>query len=340
MLGITINEINIRDPWEVIEIKSFLNSFSLTLDKDIDYTLALRIGEKLIATCSKEKNTIKSFAILPEYQGEGIAAVMVTRLMDKLFEESYETFFVFTKPCNEDIFISLGFKALYRGKDAVLLENGISGIDNYLSKIIKANNIDILMPRAAIVMNCNPFTLGHRYLIEKAAEENEEVIVFLVEEDKSFFPFEVRYRLLKEGTKDLKGIKVIPGGKYIISSATFPNYFIKEESQRLKAYAEVDAGIFYKYIAKGLNIKKRYVGEEPFCNITSQYNETLKEMAEEYEVKVIEVPRKCRDQEAISASSVRRCLTSGEIDKALPLLPATTRAFITSAEGRELLNKM
>ncbi len=338
MLGITINEININNPRELQEVKGFLKDFSLTIDKDIDYSLALKKDHRLIATCSKEKNVLKSFAILPEYQGEGLAATMITRLMDKLLEEGHETFFVFTKPANKGVFTSLGFQALYEGKNAVLLESGFSTIKDYLKKIIKINNIDILRPRAAIVMNCNPFTLGHRFLIEKTAEENEEVIVFLVEEDKSLFPYGIRYRLLKEGIKDIKGVKVIPGGNYIISSATFPNYFIKEENQRLKAYAEVDAGIFYKHIAKALNITKRYVGQEPFCSITSQYNETLKAMAEEYAIKLIEVPRVCKEHEAISASSVRKLLLQGDIEKALSLVPPSTGAFIASLEGRGLID--
>ncbi|WP_426348349.1 [citrate (pro-3S)-lyase] ligase [Alloiococcus sp. CFN-8] len=340
MVGITINEVNIKNPRELQEIKGFLKDFSLTLDKDIDYTLSITEDGRLIATCSKEKNILKSFAILPEYQGEGLAAVMVTRIMDKLLEEGHETFFVFTKPCNKNIFISLGFSTLYEGKDAVLLENGLTGIEDYLKKIIKSNNIDTLKSRAAIVMNCNPFTLGHRFLIEKAAEENEEVIIFLVEEDKSFFPFNIRYTMLKEGTKDIPGVKLISGGKYIISSATFPNYFIKEENQRLRAYAEIDAGVFYRYIAKALNIKKRYVGEEPYCNITSQYNEALKAMAKEYEVELIEVPRRTMGQKAISASSVRGYLASGDIEKAFILLPATSAIFLKSPEGIELIEKL
>ena len=134
MLGITINEINIKNPRELQEVRGFLKDFSLTIDKDIDYSLALKRDHRLIATCSKEKNVIKSFAILPEYQGEGLAATMITRLMDKLLEEGHETFFVFTKPANKGVFTSLGFQALYEGKNAVLLESGFSTIKDYLKK--------------------------------------------------------------------------------------------------------------------------------------------------------------------------------------------------------------
>ena len=63
-------------------------------------------------------------------------------------------------------------------------------------------------------MNCNPFTLGHRYLIEQASEKVDHLYVFVVEEDKSFFPFSDRIGLVKKGTADLKNITVKPSGKY------------------------------------------------------------------------------------------------------------------------------
>lgn len=51
----------------------------------------------------------------------------------------------------------------------------------------------------SIVMNCNPFTLGHRYLIEYASKYVDYLYIFVVEEDKSFFPFSDRIDLIKKG---------------------------------------------------------------------------------------------------------------------------------------------
>lgn len=53
--------------------------------------------------------------------------------------------------------------------------------------------------------------MGHRYLIEKAATENDEVVVFVVEEDKSIFPTDVRFELVKKGCEDLKNVIVLKG---------------------------------------------------------------------------------------------------------------------------------
>lgn len=76
-------------------------------------------------------------------------------------------------------------------------------------------------------MNCNPFTLGHRYLIEEACSQVDILYVFVVEEDKSYFKFEDRIEMVRQGTKDLKQVQVLPSGKYIISKETFAQYFKK-----------------------------------------------------------------------------------------------------------------
>lgn len=51
----------------------------------------------------------------------------------------------------------------------------------------------------AIVMNCNPFTKGHRYLIEQALKTVEYLYIFVVEEDKSYFKFQDRLKMVKGG---------------------------------------------------------------------------------------------------------------------------------------------
>ena len=59
---------------------------------------------------------------------------------------------------------------------------------------------------AAIVMNANPFTLGHLHLVEKASKENDILHLFIVSEDKSIIPFNERKQLIMEGTSHLKNI--------------------------------------------------------------------------------------------------------------------------------------
>ena len=191
-------------------------------------------------------------------------------------------------------------------------------------------------------MNCNPFTLGHYYLLEEASKNHQEVLVFIVEEDQSLFPFETRYELVRKGVAHLENVKVLPSGEYIISSVTFPSYFIKEEGKRLRAYTELDASIFGKYFCKPLNIKQRYVGDEPYCKVTAAYNEALKKVLPTYGTEVTQLPRKSYGELAISASRVRNLLKARELhsQELNHLLPEVTLDFLKTNLGKEIVEKL
>lgn len=339
MFGLNVERLDLKAKNEKQELEVFLSKFGLELDKDVDYSLVVRDGGEIKATCSKAKNVLKCFAVAETLRGEGITNTLITDLINKLFEEGIYHSFIFTKPENISIFSSLGFNLVHQVKDVALLENGIQDINVYLNKLIKKYNISS-STKAALVMNCNPFTLGHQYLIQKAAEENEDVIVFIVEEDRSLFPFETRLELVRKGTEHLKNVTVIPGGEYIISSATFPSYFLREEGTRLNAYTELDAGIFAKYFCSKLNIKRRYVGTEPYCKVTNAYNETLKEVLSKYGVELHMIERKKQGDYQISASTVRNLIKEDKFEELKEILPQTTLGFLHTEKGKEIVAKI
>lgn len=339
MYGLEILEADLNSKYEVEEVERFLNKFDLGLDKDIDYTLTAKEDGVIKATCSKSKNVLKCFAVDEDLRGEGVSSTLISKLIDKLFQEGIYHSFIFTKVKNIPIFSSLGYKVVHQVKEAALLEGGTYDINTYLDNLIKKYDITTAK-KAAIVMNCNPFTLGHKYLIEKTAEENEEVIVFIVEEDKSIFPFEDRYNLVKKGTSHLKNVKVIPGGEYIISQATFPSYFLKEENVRLKAYTELDAGIFAKYFCSKLNINKRYVGNEPYCKVTSAYNDSLKDILSQYGVELHIIERRKSNDKEISASEVRKLIKENKPESLKDILPEVTLDYLNSQDGEKIIKKI
>jgi [citrate (pro-3S)-lyase] ligase len=339
MFGLNVEKLNLKYKNEKNELEAFLNKFGLELDKDVDCSLVIREAGEIKATCSKAKNVLKCFAVDEALRGEGITNTLITELINKLFEEGIYHSFIFTKPGNVSIFSSLGYELIHQVKDVALLENGIYTINSYLDKLIKKYNISD-NKKAALVMNCNPFTLGHRYLIEKASEENEEVIVFIVEEDKSLFPFETRFELVKKGTEHLKNVTVIPGGEYIISSATFPSYFLREEGPRLRAYTELDAGIFAKYFCSKLNITKRYVGTEPYDKVTNAYNEALRDVLSQYGIDLRLVQRKKQGTYEISASTVRKLIKEDNFEELKFILPKTSLEFLSTTRGNEIIEKI
>lgn len=180
----------------------------------------------------------------------------------------------------------------------------------------------------AIVMNCNPFTYGHRYLIERALKTVDFLIVFVVEEDLSVFSFAERFAMVTEGVSDLENVRVVPSGPFILSKVSFPEYFIKETSEDIREHTEQDITTFAEKIAPYLGISYRFVGEELEDDVTKQYNLAMKKILPRYGIGLIEIPRKTVNGKVISASSVRRYLEMGNREKIVELLPETTRKLI------------
>lgn len=185
----------------------------------------------------------------------------------------------------------------------------------------------------AVVMNCNPFTKGHRYLIEQSAKQVDTLFIFVVEEDKSVFKFKDRMSLVKKGTEDIKNVVVLPSGNFIISSITFPEYFQKEDKQEVVIDASLDIEVFAQYIAPPLGITVRFAGEEPFDMVTRQYNELMKRILPDYGIEFIEIKRKTIENDegnVISASNVRKYMKMGQWDMVRQVVPETTYNFLVN----------
>ncbi|MCJ7691403.1 MAG: [citrate (pro-3S)-lyase] ligase [Clostridiaceae bacterium] len=335
-----VERINLKDEDRVKEVKYFLQTFQLELDDNVDYTIVIRQNNEIKATCSKAKNVFKCFAVSDDLRGEGVSAMLMGAVSDRLFDEEIYHSFIFTKVGNIDIFSSLGYELIQKVKNVALLESGIYDIKKYLENMQMEYNIDKTTEKSALVMNCNPFTLGHKYLIEEAASKGKEVLVFIVEEDKSSFPFNYRYAMVKEGVSHLPNVKVIKGGEYIISAATFPSYFLRKEDERLKAYTTLDATIFGRYFCETLNITKRFIGEEPYCKVTNAYNDSLKEILPTYGVKVVEVKRKALMGDVISASKVRKLIKEDKIAEIENIVPSSTWKFLNTKVGKEIMGEI
>ena len=186
----------------------------------------------------------------------------------------------------------------------------------------------------SIVMNCNPFTYGHKYLIEQALKKVDYLYVFAVQENRSAFSFKDRIKLMKQGTKNCKGrVKIVPSGNFIISSLTFPGYFAKEV-QKIDVDSSFDILIFGAVIAHVLKIKHRFVGEEPYCQVTSDYNLNMLKYLPEMDIQVHVIPRFASSGEAISASQVRELLEQKRMHRVYKIVPPSTYRYL-----RKRLNK-
>lgn len=188
---------------------------------------------------------------------------------------------------------------------------------------------DFLSKRiGAIVMNCNPFTNGHLYLIEQSRKQVDFLYIFVVEENKSYFSFEDRYRLVKDNCSHMDNVMVLPSGRFIISTETFPDYFIKNELQEVQIDPSLDVELFGKEIAPVLNIKTRFLGTEPIDKVTAQYNDSLKQLLRNFNVEVVEIQRICVDDTIVSASFVRKEIQNRNFEKLKEFVPSYTYQYI------------
>lgn len=330
------DELNQNNPIEVEEIKNFLKRFNVEYDFP-DKTFVIRDNGEIIATGSASGNILKYFFAKCTYSGQGAIGIIFNTLLEYIIEMGYNSYFVFTTPNNKRIFESLGLKEVSSTNRVMLLEGGFNNYEKWITNI-KSVIGDKNGKRGAIVVNCNPMTLGHKYLIQKALGEVKELLIFVVEEDLSVFPFEARLNIVSREFKDDKRIKVLKGGQYIISRGTFPTYFIKRKDEMLEVYTELDAKIFGEKISKDLSIDIRFLGSEPKDVVTSQYNQSLKKILENNNIMVRIINRIESNDKPISASYVRQLLKENKINEAYTLLPRSTIEFLKSQNGIEVID--
>ena len=311
--------------------KQFLAGFDLNYEPDIEYTVNLinHAGE-IVATGSLAGNVLKCTAVSKKYQGEGFLARIISNLVSEAFFNGYTHLFLYTSPQNKAVFSVLGFYEIIRTQQILLMENKRNGIADYVKNLEHGESNQI---HGAIVANCNPFTNGHLYLMETAAKQCGVLHVFILSEDKSEFSNDIRYRLVQEGIKHIPNLILHQTSDYLISSATFPTYFLKDKAREGDVRCELDLEIFCRYFAKELHVTKRFVGTEPFCKITNTYNEQMKKLLPQYGIEVIEVQRLQKDGYAVSASEVRRLLKDRQFEKLKKRVPFTTYQYLTNRKS-------
>ncbi|ALS00183.1 [citrate [pro-3S]-lyase] ligase [Enterococcus silesiacus] len=301
----------------------FLIKADLIPDDQLDYTIGIYDQEKLIGTGSIFRNILKCLAIDTSYQNENLLSKIVQALRERLEEIGYQHYFLYTKPKNSKLFHSLGFTEIAATTELVFMEQGFPDFADYLTELKKQQRMT--QNNAAIVMNANPFTNGHLYLVTEAAKWAETVYLFVLSEERSLFDAKTRFELVKEGVSHLSNVVVLPTREYMVSSATFPSYFLKDQAKAsiAQVQAVLDATLFKEKIASTLSISARFVGEEPFSEVTEIYNQAMKKTFGS-ELKLVILPRKKIDEEAISATKVRALMEQGNYTAIKPLVPPKT----------------
>lgn len=355
-----IQTLNPTTPRQRQRIEAFLKRNGLRFD-DMHYYAAVTDDDgEMIAGGGLKGNVIKCVAVDDAHKGEAIANTLISHLIAHANEEGHSNVKLFTKPKNRQLFESLSFRLLAEAPEAVLMETGIGGINNTVEQLKKIKkegevckennqeckkeektNLNITTPqhlnpstpqhlntttppRGVVVMNCNPFTLGHRYLIEQAAKQVERLFVMVVREDCSLFAYAERKAMVEQGVAHLENVTVIDGSEYAISQATFPTYFLKRLDDAADTQMLLDLDLFRRHIAPALGATVRFVGTEPTDRLTRRYNQLMHEVLAD----VRETDRLEKEGNAVSASRVRKAMEQGDMSTIRQLVPPTTLPYI------------
>lgn len=309
-------------------VESFLAANSLRLD-DVDCYATITRSEdsdEILAGGGLKGNVIKCIAVSPELRSEGLSGSLVSYLVGLAHERGCDTVKVFTKPENTAIFSSMGFVTLAACDKAVLMEdgNGLRRYERYLASLRKEGR------NGAIVMNANPFTRGHRYLVESAASQVDNLYVIAVKEDLSRFPYAERLAMIKAGTADIPNVTVCEGSDYAISAATFPTYFLKKLSDASDTQMSLDIDLFAKHIAPALGVSVRFAGSEPADPLTARYNELMSELLPGAGVEFMEISRLEDGEGPVSATLLRKALDRGSLPEAMKFAYRSTLPYLAA----------
>ena len=337
-MAYTISQVYPGDQRALAKVDALLKQEGIERDGNLDYIAAMYDEDyNIIATGSCFLNTLRCFAVSHAHQGEGLLNQIITHLIEVQYERGNLHLFLYTKTTSAKFFGDLGFYEIARVDGTlVFMENRRDGFKSYLRRLEKTRSDG---KSGALVMNANPFTLGHQYLVEQAAAACETLHLFIVSEDASLIPFSVRKKLVAEGTAHLPNVVLHDSGPYIISSATFPSYFLKDKEAVICGQARLDIEVF-KRIAATLNISVRYVGEEPTSQVTGLYNTIMASELPRAGIDCRIIPRKAVDGKAISASTVRKALQDGDWGLVSQLVPTSTLAWFQSDEAAPVLERI
>ena len=345
-----ILELHPTIPRQRRQIEMFLQNNGLRYD-DVDYYAAIvdESSDEMIAGGGLKGSVIKCVAVADGYKGEAVANVIVSHLIAKANAEGCQCVKLYTKPDNRQLFESLSFRLIAESPNAILMETGVGGIEKYSEELsvkseelrVKSEELGVKSeelkndesvvsnarkPIGAIVMNANPFTLGHRFLVEQSSELVERLYVVVVREDCSMFSYNERKAMVSQGVRDIGNVVVVDGSDYAVSAATFPTYFLKQLSDATDTQIILDLDLYRRRIAPALGATIRFFGSEPTDPLTRRYNELMhQQLGEEH---VHEIQRKQQEGSAISASRVRKAMMEGCLWDAIQLVPPTTIPYI------------
>ena len=320
----TVQEWPLRLPAFRKKAEAFLAENGLRLEPVESWYVIENEAGDIVAGGGLDKDIIKCIAVSEQARGEGLMAQLISHLLAKAGENGYHNIKVYTKPANRAQFEDLGFHLLAQAPEIILLENG-RGLQDYCNALVQRR---IPERCGVVVLNADPMTLGHKYLIEQAAAQIDYLYVLVLGGDRSRFTADARLRLVAKACRKLDNVAVLGGGDYCISPATFPSYFLKNLDSIAEQQMRLDLDLFARHIAPALRAWVRFVGSEPLDPMTARYNEIMRDVLGVHDIEVREISRLESDGRPVSASEVRSLLDAGDWTTASHLCPGCARPYL------------
>ncbi len=321
--ALDIQEVPLHSSLFRTRVERFLERNGLRIEALDHYYSVQGADGEILAGAGTAGDIIKCVAVDSSERSSGLTVPLISRVISEAASRGLTALKVFTKPEYEPVFESLGFHTIAMAPLAVLMENG-RGLEDYCGYL---RSLRTPGPCGVAIINANPFTLGHKYLLDMAAARVDTLFVIPVGEEGQQFSYKERCRMISDAAPG--GVRVLDASAYQISAATFPSYFIKDLSNVSETQMRLDLDLFGRYIAPSLGVLARFIGSEPDDDLTAGYNSLMRKILPQYGVSVVEIPRLEEENGApVSASRVRKALNAGRFRAAAALTPPSSHPFM------------
>lgn len=260
---------------------------------------------------------------------------LMTELVATAWEAGEKNLLMYCSPDRTDSFSRCGFMTLAVVPGlACLMENNRQRLHDYRKMLAELRRPGERI--AAISLEGAPFTLGHRFIVEKAASENDWVHVFMRRTAVSFFSPNDRLAMARHGVADFPNVTVHPMTVYSFSRGIFPACFIADEKSREKARTGIETQLFRKHLATALGITRLYTGAPSLTDEGGRYNTDLAawlkaETVDAPALELVQIPRFAVHDETLSSSTVRAVMTTRSLEAVRGMIPESSYLYIRNA---------
>ena len=304
--------------------KTLIASENLRFEDRYDDLVGVFEADKLIGCGARAGRVLKMIVVDLNHRGSNVLDQIVTELIRRDKNVKARGYFVFTRPYAIASFERLNFRLLVQTARAGMLEyrHGLSDFLRSHASLVRSGD------NGAVVINSDPFSRGHLHLIETAAAAVDRLYVLVPNEGSFMFSAEVRLDLARRSSQHLNNVTVVDAGPYVLNDATFPGYFLDSEAARNQLRLEMNTELFAQHLAPYFHVVKRFVGAEPLDPAVRSHTQIMQRRLAEHGIRLVEIPREKVGDLWINTQHVRRAISTGDIEKIIDFVPATTYEYL------------